>query len=132
MTRSTRFRRWPVKKHGFLVHGSYRLVATVALHVAMRTLQSKRRLSVVVEQRWLPSRAVVTSGTRRYPCFRKLLAMNIRVACLALRRRCLELHVDEPDSRFRWFMAIYALHGLMGAAQRKSGLGMIEAGEFSP
>ena len=61
----------------------------------MRTLQSKGRLLVMVKQRRLPFRAVVTPGARRHPSFRKLEAMDICVACLAFRRRYLEISVNQ-------------------------------------
>ena len=56
-----------------------------AAHVAMRALQSETSLLVVIEQRRLPFRAVVTAAHAVTPAFANCDAMDICMACFALR-----------------------------------------------
>jgi hypothetical protein len=89
-------------------------------------------LLVVVEQGRLPFHAVVTLGAGRDSALRKLQAMNVRMACFALRRSCLEIRIDQPGFWSRWFMAADALGNSMSANQGEARSGMIEPGEFLP
>lgn len=57
----------------------------------MRTLQRKGGFLVVIKPRGLPLRTVVTTAAVGHTSFRKLHAMDIRVARLAFRRRSLEI-----------------------------------------
>jgi hypothetical protein len=98
----------------------------------MRTLQSKGSLFVMVKQRRLPFRTVVTSGAQRHSGLGKLHAMNIRVACFALRRCSFEIDVDEPDAWIRRFMASDTFRGRMSALQSKPRLGVVEPRELFP
>ena len=86
----------------------------------------------MVEQGRLPFHAVVTPGARRDSTFRKLQAMDIRVAGLTGRRGCPEIRVHEPDSWGRRFMATETFRNRMSAAQGEARPGMVEAGEFFP
>lgn len=54
------------------------------------------------------------------------------MACLALRGRCLEIHIHQRDGGVRRFVTIDALRDRMYTTQRKAGSGVIEGGEFVP
>jgi hypothetical protein len=132
MARCTLLRRGLVKKHSFTFDTSLQFVATLAADVAMRALQYKRGLLVMVKQHWPPSRAVMTPRARGASCLGKLLTMDVRVAGFTLRWRHLEIHMDETGRWARRFVTIDALRRLVGAAQRKGGFRMVELRKVSP
>ena len=91
MTGGTVFRCGLVEKYIPAVYGSGRFVTGYAIHIAVRTLQRKGGFLVVIKPRGPPLRTVVTAPAIGHASFRKLHAMNVRVARLALRRRLLEI-----------------------------------------
>ena len=95
MTCTAVFRRGPVEKYGFAVYRLNQFVTGLAAHLAMRTLQGKRSFLIMIKQRGPPSRAVVTRGAGRYSSFRKLHAVDIRVARLAFCGCDPEIRVDH-------------------------------------
>jgi hypothetical protein len=88
-----------VKKHCSSCDGSGGFVATLAMHVAMGTLQGKRRLLFVIEQRRFPFRAVVTTATLCNSGVRELRPVNVRMAGLASRSCCFEIRAAGSDLR---------------------------------
>jgi hypothetical protein len=107
-------------------------MATLAVHVAMRTLQSKRRLLFVVEQSRFPLHAVVTSAALRNSGLGKLRPVRIGVTRFAPGARCLEVSASEAGFRIQWFVAIRTLCGLVRPEQRKRRVRVIEMREIVP
>jgi hypothetical protein len=86
----------------------------------------------MVKQRWFPLCAAVALGAPRDTDLDELPTVNVLVALLALRRRCFEVHVDQPGFLIGRLVAIHASCGAMRANQRKGSFGVIEPFQFFP
>jgi hypothetical protein len=126
MARNTLPRRGLVKQYGFSRYRPIGFVTTFATHVAMCSLQCKRRLLVMVEHRRFPSRAVMTICALRDAHPRKLRRMRICVASLASWRPCFEIRDAEARSWVYRFVAPGARR-FVGAEQRECSLRMVKA-----
>ena len=115
-----------VEKHGLAFYGSGQLVASFAADVLVRPLQWKCSPLVVVKQRWLPPSAVVALGAGRDSALGKLCGVDVLVAFLTLRRRGVEVHIDQTRLLVGWLMAIHAGGSPMRANQGEGSLGVIE------
>ena len=104
----TFLRRRLVEQDSLAFHHSACFVAGHATHIAVGSLQRKRRSFIVIEQRWLPLSAVVTFRTWRDPALCKLLSVNVFVALFAFVRRGLEVHVQQAGLHIRGLVAIDA------------------------
>lgn len=86
----------------------------------------------MIEQRGLPFHGVVTLDTARHTGPGKLSSVHVLVTVLALRRSCLEVHVQQFRFKIRRLVAIDTWSGSMCAEQRKLRLRVVEPGEFFP
>ena len=123
-----------VEEHHFAIDRPHQLVASVATHIPVHTLQRKRRALVVIEEGWPPPGAAVAVHARRHVVryARKLRPMRVLVAFLALRRRALEVDLGQLRSKIRRFMAVDACYPPVRPRQRKGGFRMIELCEVLP
>lgn len=116
-----------VEKDGPAGYGPGQLVASFAADVLVRALQGKCSPLIVVEQRGLPASAVVALGAGRDSALGKLSAVDVLMAFLTLRRRGLEVHIDQTRFLVGWLMAVHAGGGSMCAQQGKGSFRVIEA-----
>ncbi len=122
-----------VKQDGFAGDALQVFVASCAAHVLVGAFQRKASAGFMVEQRWLPARAVVAVGARGHAaCFCELRAMDIFVALLAARRGSAEVHMNEAGLHGWRLVAIHASRGAMGADQREICFRVIEAAQVFP
>lgn len=108
------------------------LVTISAANILVRAAQWKIRPPIVIEKRGSPLYGVVAVGAVGDFALGKLLAVNVLVAIFALRRRCLEIHVDQLSLQVRRLVAVCAGGGAVGAQQRERSPRVIEAREFFP
>lgn len=87
--------RWLVEDHRFTLDDSRQLVTIAAANVLVSPAQRELRPLVVIEQRWLPSNAVVTGGAMSRFALGELLAMYILVAVFADRWCGFEVDLDQ-------------------------------------
>ena len=113
-------------------HCLRQFVAVGAAHILMGTPQRELGPLVVVERRRFPLAAVVALGAVGDVCLRKLLAMDVLMAILALSRSSLEIHVEQPGFKVRRLVAIDAGSRAMRPEQREFRLGVVKAREFFP
>lgn len=133
MARRAFFRGRLIEQHRFAAHRLQVLVASLAAHILMSSLQRKRRPALVVEERRLPFQAVVAFGARRdLAAIGELRAMDVLMAFLAFARRCLEVGLHQPGAQIRRLMAINAGCPTMCSQQRERRLGMIERAQVMP
>ena len=132
MTRRAVFRRGLIEENCLGSNRASQLVAFCATHSLMRAPQGERRPLLMVKQRRLPLHAVVTFCAPRHVSRRELLAVDIFMAVLALRRRRFEIHIDQLPSQIGWFVTIDAGRRPVRPQQRKLRLGVIESRDFLP
>ena len=99
MARDTLLWRGLVKKYGAPRDDSDGFVAAFTGHVAMGTLQGKRRLRFMVERRWFPFRVVMTGGALCDADLGELRRMRIQVARFAPWRFRFEICDAKASSR---------------------------------
>jgi len=121
-----------VKEHLLAPDHPNLFVASFAADVFVQTLQGKGSAFVMVEQRRLPLRAVVTVGAGRDSIFRELLAVDILVALLTLGRRSGEIGRDELRFHVGRLVTIDAGGGLVRSHQWERCLRVVEARKFFP
>lgn len=91
------------------------LVAIGAAYILMGATQRKIRPVFMVKERRLPLHAVMAIGTWRGRSLGELFPMDILVAAFALRRRGLEIHVDQFGFEVRRLVAVDTSRGTMRA-----------------
>ena len=125
-------RSWFVEQNRLAFDLAHQLVAISAFHIRVHALQRKGGAPVVIEERRFPFGAVVALGTGRYIAFRKLLAVRVFVALLALFGRGLEVRVHHRGFEIWRFVAIDAGGRAVRTQQRESRRRVIELGQFLP
>jgi len=118
-----------IDDHRLLRDHARLLVALIAGHVRVASLQGEMGSRVVVERRRNPALCIVTIRASGLPGFHKLAGMRIFVTILTNLRRALELHFLRPH---RHFVAITALHRAVRAEQREFRFRMVEAVDVRP
>lgn len=132
MTRGAIFRRGLVEKHRLFRNYPGCFMATPAAHVLMRATQRERRPLLVIKQRRFPPCAVVTLGAASHVRFGELPAVDVLMAVLALRRRGLEIYIEQPGFEIRRLMAIDAGCHSMRTQQGKPRFRVVESSNFFP
>ena len=132
MARLALLGRWLVEKHLLVFDHANLFVACLTADVLVLTLQGKRSPLVVIEQRRLPLRAVVTFDTRGHAILDELLAVNFRVAILTLGGSGSEIGSDELSLQVGWLVTIDAGGGLVRSEQWERRLRMVEARKLFP
>lgn len=107
-------------------------VASYAANVLVQALQGKRSPLVVIKQRRLPLRAVMTINARSHAILGELLAVNVFVAVLALGGRGREVGGDKLGFHVGRLVTIDAGGGLVRAHERVRSLRVVEARKFLP
>ena len=126
-------RRGLVEAHRLACSLAHQLMAVVAAHVDVRSLQRKLRTAGVIECRRLPLSDVVTTvAVSNFLRLRKLPAVHFLMAVLALRRSGAEIYVNQFSFHRRRLVALAALHRPMRSQQRKLRLGMVELRQIFP
>jgi len=113
-------------------HHFRQFVALGAMYVLMRSPERKVSPLLMVERRRLPLAAVVAVCAGRDICLRKLLAMDVLMAILALRRCNLEIHMEQIGFKVRRLVAIHAGGGSMRSQQREFRFRVVEARHLLP
>src|SRR5882762_2923481 len=122
-------RRLFVDDHRLGVDHARLLMAFVASHACVPTLQGKMRPGVMVEGGGHPALRIVAVRTRRLPDLGELAVMGIFVTIFADLRRVLELYFLFAE---RHLVTITALGGAMRSEQREFGFRMVEAFHVRP
>lgn len=104
----TVFRRRLVEENCLGRNDPRQFVAVSAAHVLMRAAQRELRSFFVIEERWLPFRAVVALRTAGNVPLCKLLAMDIFMAVFALCRSRFEVHIDQLRLEIRRLVTVHA------------------------
>lgn len=133
MARGAFLRSRLVEEHLFAFYCAHALVAGLAAHALVGSLQREGRARFVIEQGGFPASSVVAVRAGRAAIgFRELCSMHVLVALFALGGRGFEVHVDQSGFQVGWLVAIDASGGAMGSRQREGRLVMIEALQLFP
>jgi len=97
-----------------------------ATHILVRTAERECGPLFVIKERRLPLHAVVALGAACHIRFGELLPVNVLMAILALRRRGLEIRIDQLGLQVRRLVAVDARRDPMRTQQRKLCLRMVE------
>ena len=98
----------------------------------MRAAQRERSTFLMVEERWLPLRAVVALGTASHFPYSELLRVYVLVTVFALRWSRLEVYVDEFGLKIWRFVTIDASGRPVRPKEGKLCFRVVESGEFLP
>jgi len=133
VARLTLPRRRLVEAHRPPRHVLHQLVAVVATHVNMRSLDRKRRAMRVIEDRRLPLRHIVAAVARRHLLrFGKLPAMHFFMAVFTLGRRNTEIDMNQLGFH-RWrLVTLPTLHRPVRSQKGKFRLRMVELRQILP
>ena len=121
-----------IKENGLGGNDFCQLVALRAADVLVGSAQGEGRSLLVIEKRGLPLVTVVAVCARRGVRFGKLLSMNVFMTVLALRRRSLEIHIDQLRFEVRGLVAIDASGGTMRPDQSEFRFRMVERRKIFP
>lgn len=101
------FRGRLVEQHRFAAHRLNVLVAGFAVHILMRPLQRKGGTALVVEQGWLPFKAVVAVGALGdLAGIGELRPVDVLMALFAFGWRRLEVGLHQLGPQIRRLVAI--------------------------
>lgn len=121
-----------IKPYLLSPHSPHELVAVIARHVLMHTLQGKRSFLFVVEYGGLPPGAVVATCARSNVVLCKLLAVDILVTLFTLGRRRGEVRFAQLGLKIGGFVAVNARRRPVCAIQRERGLVVVKDCQIIP
>lgn len=121
-----------VEENRLCGHHFRQFVAVGAPNVLMRSSEREIGPLLMVKRRRLPLDAVVAVGAPRDIGLRELLAVDVLMAILALKRSNLEIHIDQLGFQVWRLVAINAGRRLMGSEQREFCLRVVERRQFFP
>lgn len=133
MAGSTLFGSGLVKKDILASDRFHEFVAGVATHILVGTSQGEGCALLMVEQGWLPARAVVAvragSDMGRID---ELRSMSVLVAFLAFHRGCLEVHIGKIGFHSSGLVTVDASRGSMSTEERKVSFRVVKSPQVLP